>query len=299
VVGSLGCAFSTVTGNVIHDIHFHHRFGGAEMAGIKFHGGIDVTISHNHIYRCGDLGGIWLDWMGQGAQVVGNLLHDNTSDIFCEMQHGPVLLANNLFLSKGMTLLFNSQGIAVVHNLIAGPAGNSLSDTRITPFQKAHSTEIGGMHADSAQNDSGDHRFYNNLVSAPCKLSVFNDSKLPCFAGGNVFVNGAQPAQFDTRPLLKTDFDAGILLEQKADGWYLTVKQDEAWRSEVIRRLVTTELLGKARISNCAYESVDGSPLRIDSDYFGKKRSEKNPFPGPFENPKDGTQCLKVWPIGS
>jgi alpha-N-arabinofuranosidase len=77
IVGSLGCAFSTVTGNEIHDIHLGQTFGGQEMAGIKFHGAIDVVISGNHIYRCGPRAGIWLDWMAQGAQVTGNLMHDN------------------------------------------------------------------------------------------------------------------------------------------------------------------------------------------------------------------------------
>ena len=90
VVGSLGCSFSTVTGNDIHDIHVRRLFGGAEMAGIKFHGAIDAVISRNHIYRCGDVSGIWLDWMAQGAQVTGNLMHDNSGilgDIFwrCNM----------------------------------------------------------------------------------------------------------------------------------------------------------------------------------------------------------------------
>ncbi|MFN7342855.1 MAG: right-handed parallel beta-helix repeat-containing protein, partial [bacterium] len=91
IVGSLGCAFSTVHGNVIHDINLASPFGGAEMAGIKFHGAIDVKISHNHIYRCGYVAGIWLDWMCQGAQITGNLMHDNDldcGDLFIEMQHG-------------------------------------------------------------------------------------------------------------------------------------------------------------------------------------------------------------------
>ena len=42
IVGSLGAAFSTVTGNTIHDIHVRRLFTGAEMAGIKFHAAIDV-----------------------------------------------------------------------------------------------------------------------------------------------------------------------------------------------------------------------------------------------------------------
>ena len=67
IVGSLGAAFSTVTGNTIHDIHVRQLFSGAEMAGIKFHGAIDVEISHNHIYRT--CRGLWLDWMAQGTRV--------------------------------------------------------------------------------------------------------------------------------------------------------------------------------------------------------------------------------------
>jgi alpha-N-arabinofuranosidase len=55
-------------------------------------------------------------------------------------------------------------------------------------------------------------------------------------------------------------------------------------------------MLGKAVIPNLPYEKPDGSPLRVDTDYFGKKRNEKNPSAGPFENPAVGKQLtLKVW----
>ncbi|NEW85260.1 MAG: DUF1565 domain-containing protein, partial [Mariniphaga sp.] len=120
IVGSMGCSFSTVTGNDIHDIYIRRLFTGAEMGGIKLHGAIDVRISGNHIYRVGGVAGIWLDWMAQGAQVTGNLLHDNQIDIFCEMQHGPLLIANNILLSKEKSFLINSKGLAIVHNLILG-----------------------------------------------------------------------------------------------------------------------------------------------------------------------------------
>ena len=56
IVGSLGCSFSTITGNDIHDIHVRDLFGGAEMGGIKFHGAIDVVIRHRPhlpLRRCG------------------------------------------------------------------------------------------------------------------------------------------------------------------------------------------------------------------------------------------------------
>ena len=118
IVGSLGAAFSTVTGNTIHDIHVRQFFTGAEMAGIKFHAAIDVQISRNHIYRT--CRGLWLDWMAQGTRVSGNLFHDNQSeDLFVEVDHGPFLVDNNIFLSP-RTLLSLSQGGAFAHNLMAG-----------------------------------------------------------------------------------------------------------------------------------------------------------------------------------
>jgi alpha-N-arabinofuranosidase len=299
IVGSMGCAFSTVTGNEIHDIHVRQLFGGAEMAGIKFHGAIDVVISHNHIYRCGNIAGIWLDWMAQGAQVTDNLLHDNFGDygdVFCEMQHGPILFANNLLLSKHKSFALNSQGITVAHNLIVGPIDIKRSDTRSTPFHPAHATEIAGLHADSPLNDSGDHRFYNNLLVAPCNLHALDKAVLPCFAAGNVFTKGSQASKFDTDALLKPDFDAGVKLTQTPDGWYLELAEDKAWRDEAKCQWVTTDLLGKAKVPDCAYENADGSPLRLNTDYFGKKRDGKNPFPGPFEPAASGRLRLKVWP---
>ena len=51
--------------------------------------------------------------------------------------------------------------------------------------------------------------------------------------------------------------------------------------------------LGNAAIPNLPYEQPDGTPLRVDTDYFGKVRNEANPTPGPFENPGQGK--LKVW----
>jgi hypothetical protein len=53
--------------------------------------------------------------------------------------------------------------------------------------------------------------------------------------------------------------------------------------------------LGKAIAPGAAFENSDGTPLKIDQDYFGNKRSETNPFVGPFENLKEGMQVIKVW----
>jgi alpha-N-arabinofuranosidase len=301
IVGSLGCSFSTITGNEIHDIHVRQLFGGAEMAGIKFHGAIDVVINGNHVYRCGDVAGIWLDWMAQGAQVTGNLLHDNTGgcgDVFCEMQHGPILFANNLFLSKHKSFVLNSQGIAFVHNLVTSSVSSYNSDTRVTPFQLPHATALAGMYP-AAKGSSGDHRFYNNLFVGPCNLKVLDNAALPCFAAGNVFTAGAQASRFDTHAIIKPEFKPGVTLIQKSDGWYLQFAADKAWLNQAKHGLVTAELLGRAQVTGCAYENADGSPVAVNTDYLGKKRDKKNPFPGPFEISDSGQQTFKVWPLAS
>ena len=289
IVGSLGAAFSTITGNIIHDIHVRQLFGGAEMAGIKFHGALDVEISRNHIYRT--CLGLWLDWMAQGTRVSENLFHDNVSDVFVEVDHGPFLVDNNIFLSS-VTLTSVSQGGAYVHNLIAGEIHHVAFDGRMTPFHKPHSTEVAGLH----DNPCGDDRFYNNLIVQHGDLSQYDTARLPMWMNGNVFLKGARPANQETEPLLKPEFDPKLNLVEKADGFYLELILDSVWSVERIRKLVTTDMLGKAVIPNLPYEHPDGSPLRVDIDYFGKKRNEKNPSAGPFENPAVGKQLtLKVW----
>jgi alpha-N-arabinofuranosidase len=293
IVGSLGCSFSTVTGNTIHDIHVQRLFSGAEMAGVKFHGAIDVEISRNHIYRT--IRGIWLDWMAQGTHVTGNLLHDNLEeDLFFEVDHGPFLVDNNLFLSP-QALLMVSRGGAFAHNLIAGDMRVVPFDDRMTPFHKAHSTELAGLH----NNPSGDVRYYNNLFMDRGNLRPYNEAKLPVWMAGNVFLKGAKPSRHEAAPLVKPEFDARIKLIEQADGFYLELSLDKSWATEQTRKLVSTAMLGKAAISRLPFEEADGAPIRIHLDYFKNPRNEANPFPGPFELPAGGKQRLKVWPAAS
>lgn len=283
--GSLGAVYSEISGNDIHDICTRGWLKGADTAGIKFLCGVDMVIRDNHIYRCGQMAGIWIDWMGQGTQVSGNLLHDNTgifSDIFLEMQHGPIVVANNIFLSN-RSLSINSEGLALVHNLVAGTTAN-FNDPRTTPFQPAHALTLAGVHAACG----GDHRVHNNLFIG----NWTGGGRLPNFSSGNVFTGSATPFTF--APAKVPNFDAKLKLTQKANGWYLALAQDKTWRNGANGQLVTTQSLGKAAITKCAYENADGSPLTLDTDYFGKKRDARRPFPGPFETPVNGE--VKVWP---
>ncbi|WP_020684059.1 right-handed parallel beta-helix repeat-containing protein [Rudaea cellulosilytica] len=290
VVGSLGCAFSQVVGNEISDCNTQDIWDGAEMAGIKFHGAIDVVIADNHIHHIGNAGGIWLDWMAQGTRITGNLFHDNSRDLFTEVDHGPFLVANNLFLSP-RAYLANSQGAAFAHNLVTGSL-QILPDERRTPYMKPHATDQIALH----DNPVGDVRWINNILAKGVELFGYNAAGKgwECHMTGNVFAKGAWGSRFDKDALNAPVFDIGTKLVQKADGWYLTLATDAKWKQAVKRPLVTTALLGKAKIPQQEYTLADGSPMMIDTDYLGAKRDTSNPFPGPFESHLNGE--VKVWP---
>jgi alpha-N-arabinofuranosidase len=290
IVGSLGAAFSTVTGNTIHDIHVRKLFTGAEMAGIKFHGAIDVQITRNHIYRT--CLGLWLDWMAQGTCVSDNLLNNNDVDVLVEVDHGPFLLDNNLFLSR-LSLMDRSQGGAYVHNLFAGTFDVISYDGRQTPFLKPHSTQVAGYH----DNPGGDDRFYNNLFVGRADLRKYDKAQLPVWMDGNVFLNGALPSAHETNAFVQTNSVPAPKLVEEADGLHLQMKQDPAWTTGRTRKLVTTKLLGRTIIPNAPFERPDGARIRIDTDYFGQSRNASNPAPGPFEHPGPGGLDLKVWNV--
>ena len=290
IVGSLGCVFCTVTGNTIHEIHTRRLFTGAEMAGIKFHGAIDTVIEGNHIYDT--CLGIWLDWMAQGTHVTRNLLHDNGRDLFVEVNHGPFLVDNNLFLS-GSGVLVDSQGGAYVHNLIVGNIEVIHTETRLTPYHKAHSTEVVALHP----NPSGDDRYYNNIF-VNAALNTYDKAKLPVFMAGNVFLHQAAPSKHEADPVVQPEVDPDVKLVEKSDGLYLRVPFDKNWAQRQ-RRIVTTDLLGKTDAAGLPYEHADGSPYRIDTDYFGRARNLANPFPGPVEPVNGDKQAMKIWPMAS
>jgi len=286
IVGSLGAAFSTIAGNRISDIHIRHLFTGAEMAGIKFHGAIDSVICNNHIERT--CLGLWLDWMAQGTRVSCNLFHDNSRDLFVEVNHGPFVVDNNLFLSAA-SLLDVSEGGAFAHNLFNGTIVSASEPNRQTPYQAAHSTAIAGL----SNVKGGDCRFYNNIFvgrgessakNGGFGLAAYDKRDLPLQTAGNVFYNGAKPYAKEAGSDCWSMIDPNLRLAQEHQR--LTLKFSPGVElKQANTRLVTTALLGKAKVPGLPYENADGSALKIDTDYFGKARNPHCPNPGPFENP--------------
>jgi alpha-N-arabinofuranosidase len=306
LVGSLGAAFCTVTDNVIHDIHVRRLFTGAEMGGIKFHAAIDTVIRGNHIYRT--CRGLWLDWMAQGTRVSGNLFHENAyEDLFMEVDHGPFVVDNNLFLSP-TALLDMSQGGAYAHNLFVGRMVTTEEPTRQTPYHPAHSTTVAGLSAIKG----GDNRFFNNIFvgtgGSPGEVSksdtrhrrvsgyglwVYDLREYPLQTGGNLTYNNARAYGRETNGVVKAEGDPQVKLLEETGALLLRLTLGSELKQARTTR-VTTDLLGQAKIPNLPYENADGTPLKVSTDFFGKNRSRSKPTPGPFEKPGTGVVTLDL-----
>lgn len=307
IVGSLGAAFSRISGNVIHDIHVRRLFTGAEMAGIKIHAAIDCEIDGNRVFRT--CRGLWMDWMAQGTRITRNLCYENASeDLFMEVNHGPYLVDNNIFLSA-TALLDISQGGTYAHNLWTGRIVSAPELRRETPYHPAHSTAVAGL----SRIQGGDNRFYNNLfigagagpAEAPKKDErnrriagygtwVYDARERPSQAGGNVYLNGARPCAAETNACLAPAADPKIGLVEKGGSVFLKFVAGPELKPSAAMQ-VTTALLGEAAVSGLPFVNPDGSPLAIDTDYFGARRDAGMPMPGPFGNPGAGAVTIKVW----
>ncbi len=99
---------------------------------------------------------MWLGWTAQGTRMTGNLLHDNRTDLFVEVTHGPFLIDHNVFLSFRLPRDW-SQGGAYSHNLFPGSIGSGRPDRHGTPYRL--DTDHFGRRRNSANPAPGPFRF--------------------------------------------------------------------------------------------------------------------------------------------
>ena len=139
------------------------------------------------------------------------------ADLFVEVNHGPFVVDNNLFLS-GANLLDVSQGGAYAHNLFAGTMVSAPEPNRETPYHPPHTTIVAGL----TNIKGGDSRFFNNIFvgrgeskePSPYGLAVYDKREFPLYTGGNVYYNGAQPYKLETNPTVVSDHDPKLSLDR-------------------------------------------------------------------------------------
>jgi len=333
VVGHLGCVFSIIENNYIHDINAKRQYAGAEVGCIKLHAAIDCIIRNNILEN--GYNGLWLDWQGIGTRVSSNVFFDNDhTDLWTEVTHGPCMVDNNVMLSPNAFLEWG-QGACFAHNIVSGYITFHPVLDRYTPYHAPHSTKIVGV----MNFPGGDDRYYNNIftIAPDSKLenkaagtSVYDERPpfypgiyrdmntrktdalpksfveqmaqgnsqssrfaLAMHVGSNVYMNGVKHYQYE-EDAVSTAADAKIALEKTAEGIFIKITADGAINN-VKTPLITTDFLGKTYYSNGYYENPDGTPLTLDKDFFGNARNTSSPKVGPFENLKPGENTIQVW----
>jgi hypothetical protein len=147
------------------------------------------------------------------------------------------------------------------------------AQSRYTPYHLNHSTEVKGLKS----VDCGDNRFYNNILSSYGNGRTY---------GLSVYDQQSQPSRKEDNILCKSP---QVKLEESEGKVYLTFIPSERIGEG---KPVDTGRLGVARLSNFAFESADGAPLRFDRDYLGKERTG-SPRIGPLENER--IERVLVW----
>ena len=322
ISGHLGGIGSQIYNNHIYNIHIKKQFFGYETGGIKLHAPIDVIIKNNLIHD--NYRGIWLDWQSQGTRVSGNIFYNNEKeDLFNEVNHGPMVVDNNIMLSE-ISILNASQGTAYAHNLITGKIIIRKVSNRYTPYHFSHSTSVKGLMTIL----TGDDRYYNNILTSnhqtkpykgPASDKIHNGldaydgyplssdywykgnrpddfakHKLPVYINSNLYFNKAKPFDRELDNFENREFVPKISIEKKKNSYYLNFEIDDSFK-KVKTSLVNTNILGTAFQSEAAFENKDASPIVLDTDILNNKRNVLNPIVGPFEKIKKGKNYFKIF----
>jgi len=317
IVGNLGGVFSRIEHNHIHHIAGKQEFWGHEIAGIKLHASIDVTIEGNYFHHC-PTHGIWLDWQAQGTRVTKNVFHDNFPDLMMEVTHGPLTVDNNLFLSP-YAFIDSAQGTAFVHNVIAGYVLQKEHKKRATPYHYPHRTLPKGFVATLG----GDDRVYGNIIlgTEPCPksrayfstcydnyvtseeyanikwkykyigLDEIVEKPQVVYIAENVYGGLASPFRQEIGALRADDISFSIA-QENGDA-VLTINVPEKVANMRITP-TTTERLGTPRVVEQPYENPDGTPIDFTLDIQGNKRDD-DIVAGPFAHLCAGENKFVVW----
>jgi len=330
IVGHLGCVFSTIEDNHIHDIAKKREYYGYEIGGIKLHAAIDVVIRHNRIHDCSL--GIWSDWQTQGTRFSRNVMYANNRDLFVEVSHGPYLVEHNVLASPVSVELF-SDGGAFVNNLLLGTLRREHVFDRATPYHVPHSTQVAGYAVIYGADDrwvgnvlvggdldgayAGDGRRhqspagygtagydghpasfeeYLERVGHPADgdLDRYLDVPQPAYVRDNVYANGALPYHREQRPVV-LGAPVAFTVSDEGDAVYLDATLPDEFAGCRLAP-VTGADLPPVRLAGADFEELDGRPAVVDVDLVGTRKAAGDDYAaGPLAALGAGTSRVRIW----
>ena len=296
--GAVGCV---IEGNVISETNYRSEWLGSNQAAIKILFPIDVIIRDNLLIAApavsNNTKGIWLDWGSQNTRVTGNVVCDfgNRRGLFLEVNFGPVIVDNNVFVRSA--ILVQSNGCVFAHNLFLDCSFQfSASAKRTTPYYKPHSTVRTGKTAVTLLHN----RIFNNLVIGGegfghDKLVRGNADGSGIQANHNVYLDGAGGLPNQDKASIVDDANAAADFRLDAAAVTLNLNLPPSVLQAKCPP-ITSKLIGKVPLAEMFMEHPDGAPLDITTDYFGKAIDPAKVKPGPFQSIKAGENGFRLRP---
>ncbi len=291
IVGQHGWSKGLIEGNLIQDIDYRQRLVGDEMAAIKFHMAMDVTIRNNIIRRVHKGHGIWADWGNSGIRITGNVIYDiyDLNTVFFEMDHGPFIVDNNILI--GRPLLTTSERMTYVHNLSVQSGTTSFQENFErggSPIWQPHS-KIPVASRVMPIATSGD-RYFNNIFIGQSRIGTVGTNYE---AGCNVYWQDATKNPLETNSIVNSEFDTDFTHVDLTNGVSLSFNADTS-PAIVNCQLITHDFIGVDSVVKQGLEDQDGNPIAIDKDIYGIVRDNKNLTAGPFAKLKDGANSFVI-----
>ena len=288
IAGQKGATRSLIVGNLIEDTNYRKEFGGWETAAVKFHESVDTVIRGNLIRGVYHQGygafGIWMDWGNQGTRITGNIIYNTqAANIYLEMDHGPILVDNNVLVGQGVKSW--SEGDVFAHNLLVDCNFDMASDTsRQSQYYRPHTRIVvarkPGVPAD-------DKWFHNIFV----RRGLDGVKQAPGYASDyNVFLEGAKKSSFGDEHSVVDPFETGFRREDSAAGVSIALRVNHSPFS-ARGPWVDGSLVGVLPTAGQTIEDSHGKAIRVDADMLGNERAR--PIAGPLADLKPGENVLK------
>lgn len=287
IAGQKGATRCVVSGNLIEETNYRKEFGGWETAAIKFHQSVDTVICGNLIRRVGRQShgafGIWMDWGNQGTRLTSNIIYDTeAAGIFLEMNHGPILVDNNVVI--GSEVRSNSEGTVFAHNLFVDCGFSMVSDMRRrSEYYKPHTREQVARKQGVPQDD----KWFNNVFIRRGLERVREASGY--VSDYNVFLEGAKKSSFADEHSAVDAFVTDFAREDGPMGVSIRFNVNDA-ATRVQGPVVDAKLVGVFPTVGQTIEDRYGNPIGVDSDLTGEKRTR--PVAGPLADLKQGSNVV-------
>ena len=288
IAGQKGATRGLIAGNLIEDTNYRKEFGGWETAAIKFHESVNTVISGNLIRGVYHQGygafGIWMDWGNQGTRITGNIIYNTqAANIYLEMDHGPILVDNNVLIGQGVKSW--SEGDVFAHNLLVDCNFDMASDTsRQSQYYQPHTRRVVARKPGVPADD----KWFNNIF---VRRGLEGVKKAPGYASDyNVFLEGAKKSSFGDKHSIVDPFAVALRRDDSPRGVSIVFRADQA-PFALKGPWVDGSLIGVLPTAGQTIEDRNGQPIRVNTDILGNDRV--SPFAGPLADLKPGENSVK------